>query len=194
MRSIADARQPFGSARIAGAYNPTLSDLLLLFHLLLLLFHLILLLFHLLLLFIPVGAYNLTLSDLLLLLLRLSSYQSIDTQPCSNSSPTFSNPLPHLFHSPFLVNLHFCTDAPIAASKAAKNHRVYVVLASDSIKAAYFGRRPPGIQAQKQCLALCWLLNGWSHKTAARDVLAAGQLGEKGYLLLCFDVGVLHNI
>ena len=116
MRSIADARQPFGSARIAGAYNPTLSDLLLLLHLLLhlllLLFHLILLLFHLLLLlFIPVGAYNLTLSDLLLLLLRLSSYQSIDTQPCSNSSPTFSNPLPHLFHSPFLVTLRFCTDA-----------------------------------------------------------------------------------
>ena len=123
MQSIADARQPFGSARIAGAYNPTLSDLLLLlhllhlllllFHLLLhhLLFHLILLLFHLLLLFIPVGAYNLTLSDLLLLLLRLSSYQSIDTQPCSNSthnsSPTFSNPLPHLFHSPFLVNYTF---------------------------------------------------------------------------------------
>ena len=105
MRSIADARQPFGSARIAGAYNPTLSDLLLLFHLLLL--HLLLLLFHLLLLFIPVGAYNLTLSDLLLLLLRLSSYQSIDTQPCSNSSPTFSNPLPHLFHSPFLVNYTF---------------------------------------------------------------------------------------
>ena len=81
-----------------------------------------------------------------------------------------------------------------SASKAAKNHRMYVVLASDSIKAAYYGWRPPGIQAQKQCLALCWLLNGWSHQTAARDVLAAGQLGEKGYLLLCFDVGVLHNI
>ena len=118
MRSIADARQPFGSARIAGAYNPTLSDLLLLLHLLLhlllLLFHLILLLFHLLLLFIPVGAYNLTLSDLLLLLLRLSSYQSIDTQPCSNSSPNLLKPTSSPLPLALFGELHFCTDAPLA--------------------------------------------------------------------------------